>query len=144
MTGVWREPAERTEDYPGLVVWDARVSGSITTGDSRLPLWAFAGVVARHGWSEAESGWEPSEYGWDAEAHDHFIYNLMEMRGEFARLLCVLADVERREQEREEQDFQNDHPWWADDLDRERVVQQLERCLDVLNGVPPRPDKENA
>jgi hypothetical protein len=49
--GVWREPSEESVDlYPGLVVHDGRVSGSITTGRSRLPLWAFMFVAIRDGW----------------------------------------------------------------------------------------------
>ena len=129
-TGIWRDPDEETEDYPGLVVHDGRVTGSITTGHSRLPLWAFAGIVARHGWSEAQGGWDPEQYGWTAEKHDEFVYNLLEARGEFGRLLCVLADVQRQETERDTESRSD--AWWETPDLAERVRVQLERCLGVL------------
>lgn len=123
--GVWRKPAEESVDlYPGLVVHDGRVSGSITTGRSRLPLWAFVGVGILHGWDEAERGWEPSEYGWDKERTAEFVGNLLEMRGEFARLLLVLAEVERTER--------SNKPWWDVTRRRKQVADQLRRCLAVV------------
>lgn len=145
----WRQPDAETEDYPGLVVHDGRQTGSITAGYSRLPLWAFAGIVATHGWEEAEA-WEPGQYGWTAEKHDEFIYNLLEARGEFGRLLCILADVERDEQERTDEKLPEGiveispwkpegdgivhlpPAWWQYEPSRTRVVTQLRRCLDAL------------
>lgn len=151
--GPWREPAEESIDlYPGLVVCDNRVTGSITTGRSRLPLWAFAGVAIEHGWAEVESGWSPSEYGWDAEKLGEFIYFLLENRGELARLLCLMANAERVEYERSEEAlaphgpvvrvkvFDTDPddavelppPWWAVPELRTPVLEQLKRCVAVL------------
>jgi len=152
----WREPAEETVGlYPGLVVHDARKTGSITAGSSRLPLWAFAGVAITHGWDEAEDGWSPSDYGVGRYELARFIVDLLEMRGEFARLLLVLANAERAETERADRYFvelgspdgvnditpgtelgDNMPPaWWADpDLARP-VLDQLERCLACLRGV---------
>lgn len=100
---IWRDPAEETLDlYPGLVVCDNRVTGSITLGKSRLPLWCFAYVD----WPEWDAyatdgdGNGGPHYGVTKEALRAFVYNLFEMRGEFARLLLILADGERRDQGR--------------------------------------------
>jgi hypothetical protein len=161
VTGPWREPAEESVDlYPDLVVSDDRVSGSVTFGPSRLPIWAVIYTAIVQGWDDVEAGWDPSNYGWDAERLATFLYNLLEARGEFGRLLLVLADVERIEGERE--DEMNDHaevvvyttpenranfggegvvvrafddmppPWWGQDDLRARVADQLRRCLAVL------------
>ena len=128
MSGPWREPPEESEGpYPGLVVCDNRVSGSITTGRSRLPLWAFIWPAVVAGWHEAEHGWSPSEYGWTADKMGEFLYHLLEARGEFGRLLLVLAEAERTESDMGD-------PWWQDDAMRERVVEQLRRCLAVLEA----------
>lgn len=127
MTGPWREPRAETEDYPGLVVHDGRGSGSITVGGSRLPLWAFACVAIRDGWAEAEAGWEPeANYGFTADKFGIFIGRLLDQRGEFARLICILADVERREESHRRR------AWWEIDRQRHRVTRQLRRCLQVL------------
>ena len=46
MSTPWRNPAEESLGlYPGLVVDDGRQSGSITVGQSRLPLWSFIGTA---------------------------------------------------------------------------------------------------
>ena len=130
---VWREPPVETEDYPGLVVHDARVTGSITAGRSRLPLWAFIADVVRRGWASAEHGYEPSRYGWGADRMARFLYALLEHRGEFGRLICVLADVERRDFERDDTD---DGWWFKDDVQRARLAAQLRRCLEALEEQP--------
>ena len=128
----WRDPDEESVDlYPGLVVHDGRVSGSITTGRSRLPLWAFAGVAVTHGWDEVERGWSPSKYGWTAERFARFLSHLLEARGEFGRLLLVLADVERRDEERM---VPTPVPWWADRELSAPVIDQLRRCLAALDN----------
>lgn len=137
VTGPWRDPAEESADlYPGLVVCDDRVTGSITAGRSRLPLWVVIPPAVIHGWGEAEKGWEPSVYGWTADKTGEFLGHLLEQRGEFGRLLLVLADVERREDEQ----GQDGSPWWGQDASRRRVVEQLRRCLVALGG-PSEPDR---
>ncbi len=129
MAGVWREPNEEsTGIYPGLVVCDDRVSGSITVGRSRLPVWAFIGEVIRHGYDSAED--------YDAEDERHgsfsrddaaaFISHLMEQRGEFGRLILLLADVERREA------HGRGVPWWETKRNRKRMAAQLRRCLALV------------
>jgi hypothetical protein len=127
---VWRDPAEQTSEYPGLFVHDGRVTGSITAGQSRLPLWAFAGWD----WGEVVASYpQVEEYGWTEQRHAGFLHHLLQHRGEFARLLLVLADAERRDREREEDDLTA--PVWWDDPDLSRpVIEQLRRCLAALES----------
>jgi hypothetical protein len=146
---MYRRPAEESVDlYPGLVVHDGRVTGSITASASRLPLWAFAGWD----WSDVLAGWDyiETEYGWTRERHAGFLRDLLNVRGEFARLLLVLADAERREQEREDEvtephgpivriSLQDGDggvklppPWYEDDNLKQPVIDQLKRCLALL------------
>lgn len=155
----WREPGEETTDlYPNLVVHDGRVTGSITCGRSRLPLWAFASVAITHGWEEVEGGWEPSDYGFTAKDLAAFVYNLLEARGEFGRLLLALANAERLENLREdavldeatggqggmvdispwkEDSVKLPPPWWDDPELSAPVRDALQQCLDALDH--PRP-----
>ena len=81
-----------TEDYPGLIVHDDRVTGSITVGHSRLPIWAFVSTMVEAGFAEAKKLWDVSDYTNPSDL-GIFLQNLMEQRKEFGRLLCVLADV---------------------------------------------------
>lgn len=152
---MWREPAEESVDlYPGLVVHDGRRTGSITIGQSRLPLEVIAHAAIGSRWGYVEAGWEPSCYDFDDGDLREFLSCLLEVRGEFARLLLVLADAERREfdrQERhEEEHWRTAHvhgervcecmvpplpPWHEDEELRAPVVDQLRRCLDLLDPV---------
>ena len=126
MNGVWREPTEESIDvYPGLVVHDGRVSGSITLGRSRLPIWAFIGRLAQDGWQVTDD-WDDL-YGWDAEKMDALLYEIFELRGEFARLVLMLADAERCDRGRS-----FGAAWWETKRHRKRVADQLRRCLAVL------------
>jgi hypothetical protein len=126
--GPWRCP--RTESaslYPKLSLNDGRVSGSITVGLSRLPLWAFSTEAIKHGWETADD-----EYDIDGLTEDDFagfIYNLLEMRGEFGRLLLMLADAERRDR----QASVTAPPWWQGKKNRKQIAAQLRRCLAVLS-----------
>ena len=125
--GVWREPDEESVGlYPGLVVDDGRQTGSITVGRSRLPIWAFIGQLVsgietiEHTWE----GYRVGEYGLPPHDLGTFLYNLMEQRGEFGRLLLILADVERRE---------GDNAWWEVKRQRNRVRKALDSCLAALD-----------
>jgi hypothetical protein len=130
--GVWRVPAEESIDlYPGLVVNDNRQSGSITFGPTRLPVWAVIGEYATNGWEGVAQGWPVEEYGWDNDKFQFFLYCLMELRGEFGRLLLVLADAERCE------NYSGGafrKSWWETKKHRKRVREQLKRCLSILEG----------
>lgn len=118
MSGPWRDPGEETVGlYPGLVVCDDRVTGSITIGRSRLPVWST--YVSFPEYEE--------EYGVTAADLGDFVHHLLEMRGEFGRLLLMLADAERR-------DLVAGKPWWDKARDRKRVAAQLRRCLAVLEN----------
>lgn len=133
MNMIWRKPAAETVDYPGLVVHDGRVSGSITTGYSRLPLWCFAFTAVVGGWESVEHGWSPSQYDWTADKFGGFLTDLLDQRGEFARLLCMLADVERRD--RYATGLPRDTAWWERKTQRTRVLRQLRRCTAALEAV---------
>ena len=127
-----RQPAQESADlYPGLCVHDARVTGSITVGRSRLPLWAFVSMVIEDGWEAVvseEDGWPYLEekYGWTRQKMSDFLYYLVESRGEFGRLLLLMAEVERVKRE-------NDgSPWLHQEDLRLQMREQLQRCLDIM------------
>ena len=151
---IWRDPPEATEDYPGLEVHDRTVTGSIRCG-GRLPLWAFLPWSVGTDWTLVEESYGPGEYGFDRHEAARFLSDLLEARGEFARLVCVIADVEREAGEREE--YASDAhwraahapgdtvcecmpelpgPWWWQDDLKARMAAQLRACLDVLEESP--------
>lgn len=116
------ENGEAKEWYPGLWVWDKRCYGAITIGESRLPLYMFF------------TGCDPDEWAYayddDAEAlrsAQHAVRTILDQRGEFARLLLVLADVERRASRRT-------WTWWERPKYRAEVAKQLRRCLEALEA----------
>jgi hypothetical protein len=128
--GPWNTPdVESIDLYPGLVVHDGRVTGSITVGESRLPLWAFAGWD----WDEVVHGWDyiETDYEWTREKQCEFLYSLLNLRGDFARLLLVMADAERIEHNRGAP-FSGPKNWWETKKHRKRVGDALRRCLEVL------------
>jgi len=120
---IWRNPSEESIDiYPGLVVQDNRVSGSITIRQTRLPLWTLIGTAIQEDWESVQEGWNVADYDYSAEELADFLYHLLELRGEFARLLLEFANAHR----------QNDF-WWVDEKKSEKVRAQLQRCLDSLS-----------
>ena len=130
MTGPWREPAQESVGlYPGLVVHDGRVSGSITLGASRLPAWCF-----RPDWPEWDAYYSDQQetgaphHGVSRQHLAGFVVDLFELRGEFARLLLVLADAERCDRGRGLREL----AWWETKRHRRRVRAQLRRCLAAL------------
>jgi hypothetical protein len=130
---IYREPSEETTGlYPGLVVCDGRVTGSITLGRTRLPLWAILPLAIHYGWDSAAVEYDAApgadrDVTWDSGQAAQFVSDLLEMRGEFGRLLLVLADAERR-------DSGGHEAWWETKRHRRRVAEQLRRCLDVLEA----------
>lgn len=131
--GPWGEP-RRADDrlYPGLVLDDNVVSGSITAGYSRLPLWAMTFAI-RDVQESLEKQWDDL-HGWNAEQFSSFIHELLQMRGEFGRLLLILANAERQEGIREERG--EDIPWWAHGPSRKRIAAQLRKCLEIIIEEP--------
>jgi hypothetical protein len=131
-----RDRLEETEDYPRFIVCDGRVSGSITMGRSRLPVWAIVGALTSAGWREVEEDFLPER---DSPLASHyptrqetgsFLYHLLEQRGEFGRLLCVLADEDRRDNARRE----GRSRWWMEmPRRRARVRAALQRCIDEID-----------
>ena len=126
-----RQPAEETEGlYEGLCVCDNRVSGSITVGPSRLPLWAFVGTIVTDGWETVvseEDGWPYMEesYGWTQQMTSDFLYYAMQSRGEFGRLTLLMAEMNRRSEA-------NEAAWLLDADNRQQMKAQLQKCLDAL------------
>lgn len=130
----YRRPAEESIDlYPGLVVWDARQSGSITIGRSRLPVWAVIADLVHGGWPAVLKGWDyiEDDYDFDTDDMTAFLAYLLEARGEFGRLLLTLANAERVEGEAE-QAMTLPAAWWKDPDLSKPVADQLKRCLAVL------------
>lgn len=132
---IFRTPAEESADlYPGLVVHDGRVTGSITVGATRLPLWVFVQSVVRAGWEEADADYDIVVPGLTMEAFADFLYYLMQLRGEFGRLLLVLANAERMECGRYDDPSLDDRPWDCVPAERDPVLAQLRRCVAALEG----------
>ena len=129
----WRDPDDETEDYPKFWVHDGRQAGSITIGQSRLPVWAVIGELVRNGWDGVVEDYEANRY-MEREEFSWFLYDLFELRGEFGRLLCVLADVERNERLRGGR--MSGPAWWQTKKHRKRVTAQLQRCLVALEEGP--------
>ena len=122
--GVWRTAGTETRGFPNLMVHDDVVTGSINVRGTRLPLWAIIFTAITEGWEAVESGWSPEgHYGYTRQDLANFLYNLLEQRGEFGRLLLLLANVERT----------SDDGWWLKKGARQRVMKQLQSCLDALS-----------
>lgn len=124
--GVWRTSATETHGFPKLMVNDNVVTGSINIRGTRLPLWAIISTVINEGWESVERGWSPEKhYGYSRQNLASFLYCLLEQRGEFGRLLLLLASVEKPE-------YRGDLSWWEIASVRHRVMKQLQNCLDAL------------
>ncbi len=125
---IWRRLPIETFGFPNLSLNDNRVTGSITVRETRLPLWAIITTAICEGWEKVEWGWGiVKHYGYKKEELAHFLYCLLEQRGEFGRLLMLLAKEEHSES--------FEIAWWENPHARKRVIKQLQRCLDVLNEI---------
>ena len=124
--GVWRIKGTETDGFPKLMVDDDVVTGSINVRKTRLPLWAIISTAINEGWESVEQEWSPEKhYGYLKQDLAHFLYCLLEQRGEFGRLLLLLANVECR----------FDSGWWENTTARRRVIKQLQICLDALGQI---------
>lgn len=122
--GVWRQVASQTNGFPKLMVADNVVTGSINVRNTRLPLWGIITTAIVEGWEKVEWGWSPEQdYGYTKEDLAHFLYCLLEQRGEFGRLLLLLAKAEHS----------NEMAWWENRFYRNRVKKQLENCISCLD-----------
>jgi len=109
-----------------MVVDDDRVSGSITVGRSRLPVWVLYSRLCGETIEELATDYNVAVD--DIKGVLRLAYWITECRGEFARLTLTLADVERRAADLEDRD----KAWWEVPDERQRVIDQLQRCLKVL------------
>lgn len=126
--GVWRQPPAQTNGFPKLMVNDDVVTGSINVRNTRLPLWAIISTAIAQGWDQVENAWSPAErYGYTKEDLSHFLYCLLEQRGEFGRLLLLLAKAEASDRG----DF---GCWWDSPHYRKKVMAQLKRCIGCLGS----------
>ena len=119
--GPWRVERIGTKDYPGLSVHDGMSAGSIRM-EGAAALWAITATVLKFDWGFLSKSWGDPEMTEDE--FRSFIHNLMQQRGEFGRLVCVLADVERRSHANK--------VWWQTKTQRRRMIAQLQRCIDAL------------
>lgn len=115
---------KRGEHYPGLVVMDGRVTGSVTLGQSRLPLWCLP--------ARFDIGWhtgDPNSHGVTDDDLSQFTYNLFEMRKPWARLILTLADEHRMAMR---------GPGWFGESKRakKRLRAALDACLADLESWP--------
>ena len=130
-----REPPEETTEYPGLVVNDGRAFAALAIGPTRQTFWCLAGFLARGGWPAVLELWpdlEQPPYSWSEPQMALFLESLLDQRGEFARLLGVLADAERRDAERGRAGAAT--PWYQRRTQRTRVAGALRRCLAALEA----------
>lgn len=130
--GIWREPDEQSNLYPGLMVHDGVQTGSICLRDTRFPLWAYVTDIVHSGFEKASDSYGYTSDAWDADAMSRFLYCLLEQRGEFGRLMLLIADAERLEHERGIGAMSQ--PWWRTKRHKKRVGDQLRRCLEALEG----------
>lgn len=129
--GPYRVDGATTEDYPGLVVSDGRQRGGIRTAGRMLELWAFArDVIDESRWAELESVYGGPLGITPNELRGFFAY-LLSQAGEFARLICVLADVERCDADRF--DAGDDRAWWDVPEERDRLRACLVGCVAALD-----------
>lgn len=119
--GPWRVERTETKDYPGLFVHDGVSAGSIRM-EGAAAIWAMVADVFEFDWEFLSRNWGTP--GMTENDFRTFLYCLMNQRGEFGRLVCVLADVERREP--------STRPWWQVQTQRRRMIAQLQRCLAAL------------
>jgi hypothetical protein len=95
-------------------------------------MWAVTGLALSSGWEAVEREYYPDEYtnqyhSFTEGSAGEFFHNLMQHRGEFGRLVLLLADVERCSTMRWD--------WTQTRKHTDRLADQLERCLKLL-----RPD----
>jgi hypothetical protein len=133
--GPWRvDPpvSPGTEDYPGLVVGEGHRRGSIRTKDRGLELWCWAFDAIVNGFDGADRDYDT---GTTVEEFAGFVTHLLNQRGEFGRLVCVLADVERDDSERfaDEGDDPDLRAWWEVPEQRARVRAALLECVAALD-----------
>lgn len=100
----------------------------LSIGASRLPLWCFIGWAIQDGFRTAADDYYSDGYydTFDEKAAAEFLSCLFDQRGEFARLILLLADAERCERH-------SGKWWWETKRHRKRIADQLRRCLALVD-----------
>lgn len=150
--GPWQRPEYKGDTiYPGFGCWDQMRAGGVNIGSTRQLVHDLIGSIMEGGWDAAVDDY--GEQSCSADDYCRFLYDLLNVRGEFGRLLLTLAAAERAETEREtavldqatggQGGIVNITPgdpdavqlppaWWEDPELKAPVVDQLRRCLAVL------------
>lgn len=147
LVGPWRRPDYKADDiYPPFGCWDKMRAGGVNISGSRLLVHDVLWSLVAGGWDRAVNEFTPP---CSPDEYRRFLHDLLDARGEFGRLLLVLAAAERMERDRDEADgdehFATAHPrsnlcdcgripvsWWEDAEMRQPVIDQLRRCLAAL------------
>lgn len=147
--GPWQQPGYKGDDiYPGFGCDDGMRAGGINIGNTRQLVHDLIGSILEGGWDEAET-----DYGTQTctdREYGRFLHDLLDMRGEFGRLLLLLAAAVRiaviKDDAKVNAHWAEAHPgaqmcdcmaidhlaWWEDPEVYGPVVEQLRRCLNVL------------
>lgn len=151
-TDPWQRPDYMGDDiYPGFDCWDKKQTGSICFDKTRVPVWAIVADLTSGGWESVADNYDLTDTEGDVT---QFLYNLLEARGEFGRLLLTLAAAEAAEGDRRDavlheatggegglvnitpgdpEAVQLPPAWWETADLAAPVIDQLRRCLDVLD-----------
>lgn len=152
--GPWQRPGYRGDDiYPPFACDDGMRAGGVNIGNTRQLVHDLLWSVVGGGWERAVSDY--GEQCCTADDYARFLHDLLDVRGEFGRLLLTFAAAEKAEADKDEaavsKHFAEVHPneevcdcetgvyrsWWEDPELSEPVVAQLRRCLDVLTDDSP-------
>lgn len=147
--GPWRRPGYSGDDiYPPFACDDGMRAGGVNIGSTRQLVHDLTGAILMGGWDEAVDSY--GEQACSSDDYGQFLHDLLDMRGEFGRLLLHLAAAVRLARERDDAKIDAhwaeahpnaamcdcmavDHLAWHEDPDVYRpVVEQLRRCLAVL------------
>lgn len=125
---------DATEDFPGLIVWEERMCGDITVGHSRLPIGMVLAIMLQDPPVADVEDCYPDVTKKEQRRLVEFVRCLVGHDGDWGRLLCVLADVNRKTANRRDRNW-NAKPWIHRRKDRDRVRAALLTCLAALDAL---------
>jgi hypothetical protein len=154
--GPWQRPGYDGADiYPPFACDDRMRAGGVNIGSTRQLVHDLLASIMEGGWEWAVESFgpqacEPGDYA-------RFLHDLLNVRGEFGRLLLTLAAAERAENDRHDavldeatggkgglvnitpgdpEAVELPPPWWESPDLIAPVVAQLRRCLAILDDDP--------